>query len=66
MENRDLIGAIREAVKASGMKNATVAKKLGMSEPHVWMFVNGKRSISAKYLHRIMDLFGLEVRKKQS
>jgi ribosome-binding protein aMBF1 (putative translation factor) len=57
---------VREALIQSPMSRYAVAKRLGVSQSLLSLFVNGKGGLSIEVLDQLADLLGLEVCPKGS
>lgn len=60
--NREQIAQrLRTAREAAGLKQAQVAKKLGLHRPTISEIEAGRRRVSAEELAVLADLYGVEV-----
>lgn len=52
---------LKEILKETGRKNRWVAKKMGVSECLVSLWINGHRRILSKYRKRLAEILGIPV-----
>jgi DNA-binding XRE family transcriptional regulator len=52
---------VREAVKASGLKQTWMARQLGVSEKHLSQLLTGRAGLTWEWADRILELCGMEL-----
>lgn len=60
-----LAEALRQAITASEMSQATLAQETGIDPGVISRFIRGERSLSLETASKIADLLGLELRPKK-
>lgn len=58
----NLITELRTAAKSSGMTQTELAKRLNITQPSVWLFLNGG-GLSGDVLLSLMEILGYRVVK---
>lgn len=66
-EANELLNQIREALKASELRPAEIARRSGVSEATLSRFIAGKVSLSIELVAKVAPVVGLklELRKKK-
>jgi antitoxin component HigA of HigAB toxin-antitoxin module len=52
---------VRDAVKASGLKQTWMARQLGVSEKHLSQLLTGRAVLTLEWAQRILELCGMEL-----
>ena len=54
---------LKVLIRESGESLASIGKKAGIPQPVLWRFVQGERDLALRTAQKLVDLFGLELRR---
>jgi plasmid maintenance system antidote protein VapI len=60
-ERPTMAEVLRKTIRTSGVSVNALAKKVGLAQPTLCLFVNGRRGISMRSAERLATHFGLEL-----
>lgn len=60
-QRRSISGALREAIKESGLTCYAISKRSGVAESALSRFMSGERSLSLDTVERLADVLGAEL-----
>ena len=62
-EESPVIGVLRQAIRDSGLPIPELSEKTGVSNPQIYRFLNGERSLTLPAVEKLAAFLGLRLAK---